>query len=44
MGILSSLSYDGNIYCFWLVVGLYKKYKVFVYKYMILKDFLIGMF
>lgn len=38
MGAPSSLSYDTNTHRLWLAAGSHKKYKVFVYKYMTLKD------
>uniref|UniRef100_K1R8V0 Tripartite motif-containing protein 3 n=1 Tax=Magallana gigas TaxID=29159 RepID=K1R8V0_MAGGI len=43
MGVPSSLSYDANTHRLWLAAGSYKKYKVFVYKYMTLKDPPTGM-
>lgn len=38
VGAPSSLSYDTNTHRLWLAAGSHKKYKVFVYKYMTLKD------
>lgn len=38
IGAPSSLSYDANTHRLWLSAGSHKKYKVFVYNYMTLKD------
>lgn len=44
MGVLSSLSYDVNMYCFWVGLGLWNNNMICVYKYINSWEVLIGKF